>query len=364
MKFALICKRRYTNRDLLADRFGRLYHLPVQLARNGCPGTVLAADYGGRTAHMQKLDGVPFYSLPFSALGLVSFSLQVLRHLAAFQPDVIIASGDTHFGALGLFAAHRLGLPFVFDIYDDYRVFGTNRLLGMKTLFAKVVRQATLVITASQPLHDRLVQLNPRSMVIENGVDPALFKNRNRADARFSAGIDPHAVVLGYFGHISRGRGVQVLLDAAGMLQKEYPGLRLLLAGKRDPDFALDNACIDYRGEVSQADVAACISACNVAVIPYLPSPQTDVSNPCKVAEYLACGVPVVATAVSNIAELFAQAPHILCIPGDPADMARAIRLQLTSPVMLELPQTLTWEALGRRLADRLHILTPHTAGI
>jgi len=362
MKFALICKRRYTNRDLLSDRFGRLYHLPVQLARNGCPGIVLAADYGGRTAQMQELNGVPFYSLPFSALGLVNFSVQVLRHIKAFQPDVIIASGDTHFGALGLFAGRRLGLPFVFDIYDDYRVFGTNRLVGMKNLFKKVVQQAALVLTASQPLHDKLVQLNPRSMVIENGVDPVVFKNRSRADARFSAGIDLHAVVLGYFGHISRGRGVQVLIDAAGMLQKEYPGLRLLLAGKKDPDFTLDDACIDYRGEVSQADVAAYISACNVAVIPYLPSPQTDVSNPCKVAEYLACGVPVVATAVSNIAELFAQAPHMLCLPGDPADMARAIRLQLTSPAMLDLPQELTWEALGRRLADRLHILIPRTA--
>jgi hypothetical protein len=35
MRFALLCKRRYTNRDLITDPFGRLYHFPVWLARGG-----------------------------------------------------------------------------------------------------------------------------------------------------------------------------------------------------------------------------------------------------------------------------------------------------------------------------------------
>lgn len=33
MNIHLLCKRYYTNKDLLNDRFGRLYHLPVQLAQ-------------------------------------------------------------------------------------------------------------------------------------------------------------------------------------------------------------------------------------------------------------------------------------------------------------------------------------------
>lgn len=35
MRIYLICKRYYTNKDLIKERFGRLYHLPKEWVANG-----------------------------------------------------------------------------------------------------------------------------------------------------------------------------------------------------------------------------------------------------------------------------------------------------------------------------------------
>ncbi len=35
MKVLFLCKRRYMNHDVITDRYGRLYHLPAELALLG-----------------------------------------------------------------------------------------------------------------------------------------------------------------------------------------------------------------------------------------------------------------------------------------------------------------------------------------
>ena len=45
MRIYLICKRYYTNKDLIKERFGRLYHLPKEWAANGAEVWVNAIDY-------------------------------------------------------------------------------------------------------------------------------------------------------------------------------------------------------------------------------------------------------------------------------------------------------------------------------
>jgi len=35
MKIAFLCKRRYMDKDVVADRYGRLYEIPYQLSRLG-----------------------------------------------------------------------------------------------------------------------------------------------------------------------------------------------------------------------------------------------------------------------------------------------------------------------------------------
>jgi glycosyltransferase involved in cell wall biosynthesis len=81
-------------------------------------------------------------------------------------------------------------------------------------------------------------------------------------------------------------------------------------------------------------------------------------AGPCKIAEYLACGKPVVATRISGHERIFRDAPESLCEP-DPEDMARALRRQLTHPVVAPLPESMDWKHIGRALHESLVKIVP-----
>ena len=58
LKVLMLCKRHYTNRDLITQRFGRLFHLPFQLAKNGVNFVVVTADYKSNKPEKKDLSGV------------------------------------------------------------------------------------------------------------------------------------------------------------------------------------------------------------------------------------------------------------------------------------------------------------------
>jgi glycosyltransferase involved in cell wall biosynthesis len=358
MKFLLLCKRYYTNRDLIEDRFGRLFHLPLQLVRAGNEGLVMALDYRDGNTVETRVDDLRFVSLPLTAGQVPKFPGNLRRGLNSFRPDLVIASGDSHIGALGALVARRRSIPFVFDVYDDYRVFGTNRIPGMKLLFRFALRRADLVIFASELLQRQTMPRSSSSLVLENGVDRELFRRIDREEARAAAGVADAGPVIGYFGSIGSMHGVETLIEATRSLRADYPGLCLLLAGQLgldlDLDLDLQLPWIDYRGLIDQTRVPGLINACDVAVIPYHRGPQVDVSNACKLAEYLACEVPVVSTDVADYAKYITDAPQAICKPGDAADLARSIKAQIEHPRLAPFPGMLAWESLGRRLSAAL----------
>ncbi len=359
MKFFLLCKRYYTNKDLITDRFGRLFHLPIQLTKNNHTGLVVAADYRNKNQEKYVINGLNFYSIPFSIVWPFSFILKTFEIFKQNQFDVLIASGDSHFGVLGFLLAKMAKIPFVFDVYDNYTSFGTNKVPFMKSFFYLALHKADLVVCASVPLSKMVFKYNQSVIVIENGVDLSLFKPMDKQQARMQLGIDDNKVVVGFFGSIDKNRGIDVLIAACKILRRSYKlKVQLLLAGKRSIPINLDESWIDYRGMVEQNAVVQFINVCDIVIIPYLPDKQVDLSNACKIAEYLACGVPVVTTRVANYADIFRNTPEAVCEPNNAEDMARAIATQLKASNIVKFPKELTWERLGHKLSKALLSIT------
>jgi len=354
MKFFFLCKRYYTNKDLIIDRFGRLFHLPLQLVKNGHQGLVIAADYRNKKAEiLEEMPNYTLYSIPLNIILPIAFLFKTYRFFKQYQPDIVIASGDSHFGAIGLFLAKIAKIPFVFDVYDHYATFGTNKVPLIKWFYYLTLRKADLVVCASVPLSHFVRKYNQSVITIENGVNLSLFKPMDKHQARTRLGIPDNAVVIGFFGSFTKNRGIE-LIEACKILRHTYPNIKLLLAGKLCVSIDKDEPWIDYRGIVAQFEVVAMINACDVVTIPYLADDFNNMSNACKIAEYLACGVPVVTTRVSNYADILASAPDAICESGDPKDMARAISVQIQSPQIVEFPKDLTWEHLGEKLSQAL----------
>ena len=162
-------------------------------------------------------------------------------------------------------------------------------------------------------------------------------------------------MVVGFFGSIEDKRGTKILLEAAQSILPKYPTLRVLLAGKNNLSLELKGAHIDYRGMQPQTFLPTMINACDVVTIPYELDPQVEMSNPCKVAEYLACHIPVVVTKVSNMSEIFASTPEVLAQPGSVESLAEALLRQLKEPTFTPLPDGLSWFDLAQLVEQVLY---------
>lgn len=356
MNIHLLCKRYYTNKDLLNDRFGRLYHLPVQLARLGAKVSVTAIDYRNRQSATLHSSGVIFDTAPATLRQLPGLVFTLYRTIQASQSDILIASGDSHIGYIGWRIARRLGIRYFFDVYDDYTVFPGNRIPSMKRMFHSAVKHADGVLCASTPLQHKLSELNRQTLLIENGVDRTLFTPGDPALARQTLGLEDTIPLVGYFGSITPTRG-PLLIAACRTVRQAIPTLRLVLAG-RVTGVAITEPWIDYLGELPQASVSTLIGACNVVTVPYASDAFNSMAGPCKIAEYLACHKPVVATRVSGHEQIFKTAPESLCEP-DAEAMASALRRQLQSPVLEPFPESMDWEHIGRVVHSTLVDLMP-----
>lgn len=357
MKFALLCKRHYTNKDLLTDHFGRLFHLPVQLQEFGHEGIVIAGDLHTGKKEKKQINGVTFYSLPISLFTFYYFMRQSRLLMEEYEPDLLIASGDSYLGYLGLLIAKRLNIPFLFDVYDDYTAFGTNKIPGMKSLFSKALENADLVITAGDSLCDNLKHRSKSIINIENGFDPQLFHPIPIEDVRKNLSISNDEVVIGYFGSLEPDLGIEDLIEAFRILGDKIPKLRLLIAGRDNLKLDYASLGIDYRGFLAQDEIPVLINACDVVVIPYLPSKMKQRCNACKIAEYVACKRPVVATDVADHSNIFATAQQSICEPGNPKSMASAILSQLNSPKIIKNTENLTWNKIAEKLSQSMEKL-------
>lgn len=326
--------------------------MPVQLMTHGNHVLVDAIDYRNKTEITVDEAGVPFHTIPATPTKIPRFLWDAYRNACIAKPDVLIASGDIYIGYLGLWIARRLGVPLVYDVYDYYPSFRINRFKGLAWLFDHTVSNADLVLCASQPLLEKvLTGLNQNALLIENGVDTALFNKGDCFLSRKDIKLPADIPLVGYFGSITPGRG-PLLIEACRKARLALPNLRLVLAG-RVTDVGLDEPWIDYFGELEQSDIPKLIQACDVVCVPYADDTFNSLSGACKIAEYLACGKPVVATRVSNHGQIFKEASSSICDPN-PTDMVEAIFSQLQHPEIVLFPEELSWKAIGRKLCEAL----------
>jgi len=160
-----------------------------------------------------------------------------------------------------------------------------------------------------------------------------------------------------YFGSINKDRG-PLLIRACEMLRDEYPKICLLMAGKVDC-VDLRKPWIRYLGELPQRAIPALIAACDVVTVPYDNDAFNSMTGACKIAEYLACEKPVVATRVAGHEAMFNEAPESIC-DTSPLGMMAAIKYQLDLRQIEKFPESLEWAVIGRRLFGHMcRLLSP-----
>ena len=161
------------NKDLIDDRFGRFREIPLELARMGHRVTGLCLSYRPRARGWISDGTVLWRSVNAGRLkffGLSCFMAQAQR--LAKGGDVIWACSDSFYGIIGHVLSRRYGIPFVFDLYDNFEYYLIARLPVLKQLYRWVIRECDVVTCVSKPL-ERLVRSYGRHgpvYVMENAV--------------------------------------------------------------------------------------------------------------------------------------------------------------------------------------------------
>jgi len=241
---------------------------------------------------------------------------------------------------------------------------------GALEVTRSALRSAHLRVAVSEPVARWIRSIDPNSdgqtLVIPNGVDPRRFELASSpyeigARSRSRSQDDPFTV--GFVGTLKPWHGVEILIRAMARLRDGGrlgggSDFRLLIVGDGPQRSTLEEevarrnmaAHVDFTGAVPHAAIPRLLSAMDVAVAPY-PAP-VDPSDfyfsPLKILEYMAAGLPVVASRFGTIEDIISDRDHgLLVTPGDAGSLAEAI-LRLTVDPSLR-------ERLGTSARRRIH---------
>lgn len=167
--------------------------------------------------------------------------------------------------------------------------------------------------------------------------------------------------VCGYFGHLYQGRGIEVIEALAAA----RPDILFLVYGGNDADVqskraANTHANLQFMGHVAHPFARRVMSAVDVLLMPYqrhvsIGTSGHDTSgwmSPMKMFEYLATGVPIVASSLPALQEVLEDGRNcVTATPDQPQEWLAAIDRILSSPT------------LAKALGERAHIQykTKHT---
>lgn len=358
MRIAFICKRRYMGKDVILDRYARLYEIPRQLALLGNEVGAFCLDYhapdsSGYWEHEAEPGRLIWQSFSVGRVRLPWLGVYpwyLLRKLRAFQPDLLIGSSDIPHVVLAQWLARRMGIPYMADLYDNFEGFGQARIPGFVRALRGAVREAALVTTTSEPLRKKVLADGAQGIVVAmpSSVDLSVFHPGDKAQARQSLGLPQNARLIGTAGGLSREKGVEPIYEAWPAIAAACPDVHLVLAGPLEKDFPPpQGARVHYLGHLAHGQVANLFRALDVGIISILDTPFGRYCFPQKAYEMLACRLPVVATAIGQMRELYASTPKALFGPGDVIALTRAVLRQLQAGEIPSVPVADWRELIG-----------------
>jgi glycosyltransferase involved in cell wall biosynthesis len=278
---------------------------------------------------------------------------QLLR-LAAFlrrQKFDVVHTHDLWSNVMGVPAARLAGVPAIISSRRDLGHFDWYE--GKRRVWLRRIQNLSNVVLANaSPIRDALVTEDgfaPEKLrVIHNGVDTEKFQRGQRDRERLLPGAGEGKLVVLVGNMHSDVKGHPWLIAAAPAVVREFPKTRFVFAGDGESRTTFEQQVAALGLEQSfvflgrRYDIPDVLASCDIAV---LPSKAEGLPN--AVLEYMAAGLPTIASRVGGNAELVQDGvTGLLVPPQDSKALANALLNLLRDPQLLQ-----QIASAGRRLA-------------
>ena len=267
----------------------------------------------------------------FRSVQAIAQQARLMRHIARRRIQIVHAYN--FYGNVFAVPPARLVAPVVIASIRDCAPY----LTAMQRRVQRYACQwADCVLVNAEAVRDWLMADGydgSKIVVIRNGVDLTRFTGAPDPDGlRRALGLPPGTPLVVVVSRLARLKGLEPLLEAAGILKASHPDARFLIAGETAPsETAYLEALTRLAGEYGvadrvifagfRADIPGLLAGADVSVMPSLNEALSNV-----LLESMAAGAPTVATRVGGTPEALADGVSGLLVgPGDARALAGSI---------------------------------------
>jgi len=312
------------------------------MAARGARVELFAARFGGEPFAIEHIGCHQLARLPKGDVGAreraaLAANSALHSSLCRAGPFDIVYERHALWSFAAMEYAANAGTPALLEVNSpllveqaEYRALVDRR--GARVAVERAFAAATALLAVSEELANYLNEFTTargRVHVVPNGVNPH----------RFPLGlVQSHPALhgeftVGFIGTLKPWHGLSQLVEAFAQLHQKDRAARMLIVGD-GPERAslaedvsrrgLDDM-VQFVGAVAPDQVPRLLASMDVAVAPYPDFPHFYFS-PLKVYEYLAAGLPVVASRIGQVAEVIEDGVNgLLYNPGDTGGLVGAL---------------------------------------
>lgn len=229
-----------------------------------------------------------------------------------------------------------------------------------KLFYNSIYLLSNLITVCSETAREKLLKYNQNTYTVYGGVNLTKFNTSFLTDFKDEKS-KRDCIVIGYSGNARIWQGLDFLLKSFEILIQKDPSFRLhLLLSEKIPMSSSSN--IILFDAVDHDSVAKFNAKCDILVIPRPKNLVNTLSFPSKLMEYLAMGIPVVASRTSDMYRIIENEENGLLFDPDDTQGLIDCLLRLKDQKLREMiglngaitAKKYSWSSQGRLFTDLL----------
>jgi glycosyltransferase involved in cell wall biosynthesis len=265
---------------------------------------------------------------------------------------VCVIVGDLRLGLPGVAGSRAARVPVITDLAENFPeatklwARADSRLrrwarsgAHVRWLERLVVRLADHVQVVTEERREEVIRQygvpGTGVSVVSNTPDELLSDECVAAAAARRAQQTPDPLVLMYAGVLTEDRGLEAVLDALRVVNRDPArGFRLVIVGEgrhrvrlaeRASDLVQDGRC-EFSGWRSGQQLVQAMLLADIGVIPHWITGFTHTTIPNKLFDYMNCGLPVIASAMAPVHRILAETGAGRTYDGSVEDLITVLR--------------------------------------